>query len=187
MILSSGLHGETYEAADFSRLFEIADTVSLVKIISAEVNKTSPIHCRFKYRVETLQRFKGVVHSDIYQSAPALIDSRYLLIGKISHDCGSGGVSIDLPVVGSLFPILPYNIDWPDEESWVAFGGSPIKFPNEIRLVEGTACSLPIGRSSVDPCPVPLPAANWTDLKKLLKRLTTHPTRSNSAATLTKK
>ncbi len=174
---SSASHGDTYSSR-FSYLYDIADQVRLVRIIAVEMQEDAQNDCQFKYRVKTLINFKGDTPDEIYLPYGAYVGSKSLILGKSSPTCANSGIAINMLPFSTIFPLLPYEsylFNYPDEQLWLAFGGSEIVFPDDIRVTDSVGCFTQFERDSVAPCPVPLPAASWADLKKLLERLSGTP------------
>lgn len=173
-IFSPTPYAESYAPVQFSSLYNKADQVRLVRVVAVEMQEGVPNECQFKYRVKTLSNFKGETSKEIYSSSGAYVGSIYLILGKVSPTCSNSGIAISNLPFSSIFPLVPYAsylFNYPDEQVWLAFGGSEIEFPDDIRVTDSSGCYARFERDSVMPCPVPLPAANWADLKRLLERL----------------
>jgi hypothetical protein len=150
-------------------VFEQVQFIRFVRIISAELDGSAPLECRFKYRTEVLTEVKGKAPLEFYLAEPAVVGSRYLLMGNVGQRCGERDVSLAFPTTGALHPIFPYAFNRADSRSWIAFGGSNFTFPPGIEVVEGLACYIPAKDVTINPCLTPPPVENLMEFKKQLE------------------
>lgn len=171
LAFSAMAYADTYSPLDVTAALNQADHIRLVRILAAEFDAKASLECRYKYRSEVLQDFKGDAPVVFYSSESALVGSRYLLIGKLAPVCGRSTMAIEFPGSNPLVPLLPYGMDRPDAESWLALGAVELVFPPWVRLIYGPACHLPTSTGSLNPCLVPPPLVNFMDMKDLLNRV----------------
>lgn len=93
VLLSAKLaFADTYIPASISSVFKRAEYIRLIRITSAYFYEEANIECKYKYKTSILENFKGDAPTEFYLSEPAVVGSRYLLVGSKGLGCGGSEI-----------------------------------------------------------------------------------------------
>lgn len=167
-----GSSGDT-EGNSFVDLQGRAEHIALVRVVSARWIESDEDNCRYEYAINSLHSYKGRFPSLICYSSPLVIGNRYLIVGNIKIN-RLGQAVLGFLGLPAAYPLLPYGLEVPGSEAWVAVGGAEYNFPQEVRQTgEGSwkACHISVSVGWSDPCLVPPPLVMFADVDKLLQKL----------------
>lgn len=167
--VSSACLAESYGAITLRRAVEPAEHIAVVRIVKAELTQWKRPECKYLVHVETLDRIRGEALTSFHTDSTPFVGSRYFVMGKKTTTCEGGEHALELPGVGSIKLIAPWDYDMDDDESWVLMVRDDVIVPKEVRVLGDMDFSCLVARSVVA-CIAPPPFFNLKDMVDVLRK-----------------